>query len=133
MTVKHRLLHAAKILLEAVPALQDANNIELAGCNPPRFINKRLGICNNLRIIAFCTFSTVNIDTEDGVLHDIFTRYPDYSGHPRFPIRDTAKDCPAKAFFNEHKNMWIGQYGESRIALLQFIIEELSRELDVAP
>lgn len=72
-----------------------------------------------------------------GELKPLFVKWPTFSGHNAFPVPDP--DCndddgtfeAREIFFaeSEEDRMWAGEYGQLRLELLDFCIEQLELEL----
>lgn len=60
-------------------------------------------------------------------LEELFKRWPTYSGSLDYPVPSTRPDCTAQEAYDGASNMWVGQYGAMRVALLDFCIAEVER------
>lgn len=73
------------------------------------------GICTNIR----CSSKS---------LESLFQKWPEFSGCVTFPVPHPAHPeiTPHDAYM-ETTNLWVGEYGEARMRLLDFCIEELEK------
>ena len=108
-------------LLHALEKLQEEGPDDVSG-----------GICHNVlyaddrylyRMITHYSNCPFNYHTVMEVLYEIFAKWPHYTGMAKFPVPHP-KYPPGEAFVLE-KNVWIGEYGEARRRLLDFIISTL--------
>lgn len=80
-----------------------------------------LGICDNIRLTR---------KDADRLLRPLFVRWPDYSGDPTFPVKSYDADLDAMKAYVYVENAWDKdtQYGQSRWALLDFLIAEIEHQ-----
>jgi hypothetical protein len=60
-------------------------------------------------------------------LDRLFERWPDYSGSRDYPVPSARSDLTAAQAYDMADNLWVGQYGDMRKALLDFCIAEVER------
>ena len=60
-------------------------------------------------------------DIVDGLLHDMFTEWPEFSGDYIFPV-------PGGYYAYFGQKRWSGEYGAARERLLQWLIERLEHD-----
>lgn len=84
-------------------------------------------ICANVSyIIAIVNSETAGQHYATGdVLKKLFVKWPDYSGNVIYPVKSVKAGLqnPSRAFWGAI-NMWEGEYGASRMKLLNFMIRE---------
>lgn len=86
-------------------------------------VDKRFGICTNLE------HRTMNIEGVDDleiltIMRRLFIKWPEYSGDEYFPVSHDDWEEPGDAYIRG-KQLWMGEYGEARQRLLNFMIEQL--------
>jgi hypothetical protein len=64
------------------------------------------------------------------LLNEYFVRWPKYSGHIAYPV-PSIDMYSSRSQYELSGDMWAGEYGKLRMELLDFIIEELIKELDL--
>lgn len=86
------------------------------------YTKSREGICGHIEFMydVDCSFY---MD-----LYKIFKHWPKFSGMLHYPVPAAYYDNP-KTEFTETDNLWQGAYGDLRKELLQFCIDELSKEV----
>lgn len=87
------------------------------------------GICTSLFKILGDSSSDYNYDDSNDylLLYDTFEKWPKFSGNIHYPVPAVTYDHP-QTEYNRAGNMWEGAYGDLRKELLQFCIDELSKE-----
>lgn len=96
---------------------------------------RQQGICGNLEDLGRYkdTFGHSLFDKDqqviDKILRGIFKRWPKFSGHGGYPIPGAAT---AFSECCDHNTFWVGEQGELRIELCNFIIDELNKEIQHA-
>lgn len=79
-----------------------------------------MGICSNANTSHWVT--------------DIFEEWPEYSGHPKFPVSSPEFSDPRQAYFNTpDEDFWSPDhpYGAARLRLLDFLIDTLENNKDL--
>ena len=72
-----------------------------------------------------------NIPCNPSPLLMLFHKWPEFSGCISFPVPHPAHpDIDPHDAYMETENLWIGEYGEARMRLLDFCIEELEKEYE---
>ena len=69
-----------------------------------------------------------NIPCNPDPLMTLFSKWPEFSGCISFPVPHPEMDSH-DAYMNT-PNLWVGEYGEARMRLLDFCIEELEKEYE---
>lgn len=92
----------------------------------PRWVSH--GICYNLDTLVS---DEKDQDYWDVVKHDLFRKWPEFSGSLTYPVPNKflwvfTKD-PGDSY-RDTIDMWVGSYGRARLRLLNFLIKELERE-----
>lgn len=65
-------------------------------------------------------------------LDQLFRSWSEYSGNPVFPVPSMSKDLsPGQAYMRLGVNKYEGAYGEARLRLAQFIVDELRKGIDL--
>lgn len=82
----------------------------------PKYFN--VGICHN-------TLFDIWTDEEYNQYLTIVKTWPKWSGNPYFPVPHPTKG-PHVAFNRGLENIWIGEYGQNRKELLDFLIQGFS-------
>ena len=85
------------------------------------------GICHEL---DYCTES-VPTDDLTCFIEAVSKKWSKFSGSTAFPVPCPKGGDPVSAFFrsSDKSAMWKGKYGQLRLELLDFLIEELEKEL----
>jgi len=79
------------------------------------------GICEYLTNLGFLSDGSEESET----LAYNFRKWPKFSGSQKFPVPSRDEDCPpSRAFFRVY-NVWLGGYGEDRLDLVRFLLEQL--------
>ncbi|MNR00182.1 hypothetical protein D3C85_1159470 [compost metagenome] len=92
-----------------------------------------LGICSEVEHII-CDSLHASVCYDDVIefveiwLDDTFPKWPEYSGNLVYPVPFKNMD-PKDAYNN--LDCWLGEYGETRIRLLDFLIEQLIIEVKI--
>lgn len=92
--------------------------------------NVKFGICVNL-ILSFedsILLEQVLCDLEN-IRDIIFKEWPNYSGDIRYPVPSLFPLISSENLYYHTDNMWIGEYGDLRKELLQFMIDSLKLAL----
>lgn len=66
-----------------------------------------------------------NVPCNPDPLMMLFQKWPEFSGYISFPVPHPEMDSH-DAYMNK-PNLWIGEYGEARMRLLDFCIGELEK------
>jgi len=98
-------------LLEALKELQTKG-----------YTKSQIGICGHLEFIYDIDYSFYIC------LYKIFKRWPKFSGNINYPVPAVYYYNP-DIEYNNSSNLWQGGYGDLRKELLQFCIDELSKEV----
>ena len=113
------LLASAKLLRASVAQLQRGLKVELPNgyC-----LNPRAGLCYNLEIASHVYEMENELNLDD--LYAVWKHWPKYSGWETYPV-------PHPKFSEDYAfdfiDKWTGEYGSTRIELLDFIITELTK------
>ena len=78
------------------------------------------GICRNIHYLL----GEVEAPAALRVMRELSREWPLFSGDPEYPVPCPDLD-PFEAYVSPYKK-WSGPYGEARLDLLQFLIENLS-------
>lgn len=65
------------------------------------------------------------------LLRSLFQRWPEFSGDEDYPV-PSEDERDADEAYNRMGSLYVGEYGASRMALLNFIIEKLEAEVQDA-
>jgi hypothetical protein len=87
------------------------------------------GICDN--VVEFLG-DEYSIDSTNKVFKPLFPWWNKYSGDCRYPVPSTNDDLTPKGMFGyaaDFGELWIGEYGDLRFELLDFLIEQLTLEV----
>lgn len=102
---------------------------------------ERVGICGNMwELLVEGRYEEEDCVEADDELSDYIKDWPEFSGcfaYPvpapaGFPCHGTDADTARWAFY-KIKPMWSGEYGSSRIRLLNYLIRKLTAELEGMP
>jgi hypothetical protein len=67
-------------------------------------------------------------------VYDVITHYseswPDYSGHPSYPIPSLNKTLSAENYYDDRDGKWAGRQGKLRNDLVDHIIAKIQEELE---
>lgn len=85
--------------------------------------DEAFGICFNLNNNMMFSYKK---ETND-FLKETMPKWSEYSGNIEYPVKHPDMD-PQDAF-NIVRNLWEDEYGDNRLALLDFLIETLQGEL----
>lgn len=66
-----------------------------------------------------------NISCNPSPLTTLFSKWPEFSGCSTFPVPHPA--LPPHDAYMQMQNLWVGEYGDARMRLLDFCIEELEK------
>lgn len=87
------------------------------------------GICDN--VVEFLG-DDYSIDSTDKVFKPLFPWWDRYSGDCRYPVPSTNDELTPKGMFGHATDLgelWTGEYGDLRMELLDFLIEQLTLEV----
>lgn len=91
---------------------------------------KATGIANDFHLgFGICSNAVLRDDDITIELTYIFTRWPKYSGNPKYPIKAPNSQDSERGIYAwavDYDKMWLGSYGDLRIELLDFCIDELT-------
>lgn len=82
------------------------------------------GICYNVELLFVNNNWEFDKTQFDLITHPIFKRWSEFSGEIHYPVpggMDAYDFAPG--------SHWVGEYGESRLRLLDFMIQELTKEM----
>lgn len=123
-------------------ALWTQEQLDLYDSGQESGLREGAGICAHMADCPAREDDYLGFRSMDEIREAIFVQWPEYSGNPVYPVPaseddeeimdefdDLCYDDPAEFAFEENDDMWAGTYGESRRALLTFIIESLRASL----
>lgn len=123
------------LLLTALIKLRsEVDDFKKAGAIPDIFAtttSPRFGICFNVGVIVKGLTEIRTLDDiveERCLMHIIFKEWEHYSGVLAYPVKGVNGEDSETAYENTN-NMWVGEYGQLRIELLDHMIETLQNEL----
>lgn len=102
---------------------------------------ERVGICGNMwELLAEGRYEEEDCEEAEDSLSDYIKDWPESTGCSAYPVpapvgfpcRGTDAETARGAFY-EIKPMWSGEYGSSRIRLLNYLIRQLTAELAGMP
>ena len=104
----------------------------LKAINPDKMMNPSHGICDEVQFLliqADVTREQRGIYVEQ--LNQLFLKWPEFSGHPRFPVPSPDDDLDELDFYmgaSAHE-MWspLHPYGAARRRLLEYCINQLEK------
>lgn len=82
------------------------------------------GICYNVELLFETNHHDFNSTQFDLITQPIFKMWPEFSGEIHYPVPGGMY-----AFDFAPGSLWVGEYGQSRLRLLDFMIQELSKEM----
>lgn len=114
-----QVLHA---LLKDVREVATAHR---AGMSNPNCFQQECGICYAIETLRPRDADAPTVAQLCKAAMAVARRWPKYSGYPQFPVpdADTQRDDPSAAFMDPH-DVWVGPYGDMRMELLDFLIEQ---------
>jgi len=84
-------------------------------------LETRYGLCYYLHNQCIPSYS----QDMEALLRKNFKKWKRFSGSTAYPVPyPNSSNRASTAFFTE-KNLWVGKYGEYRLELVQFLIEQL--------
>lgn len=84
------------------------------------------GICWNTHQVFEQEDTCLRFDEEK--LKQVFVKWPKFSGDIEYPVPSSTDGCTPREQYDFTDNVWEGDYGDLRKELLQFCIDELSKE-----
>lgn len=79
--------------------------------------------------IGLCTYLSGWLPMN--TVYQLFKSWPEYSGNPVFPVPSMCEGIsPGQAYMRISVNKYEGVYGDARLRLAQFIIDELKKRID---
>lgn len=63
-------------------------------------------------------------------LDKLFVRWPNYSGERDYPVPSPRSDESPRQAYHQVGDLWAGEYGALRMALLDFCIAEVQRIIE---
>lgn len=91
-------------------------------------IDPQCGLCHNVLIALPEWAARMPFKP---VLRSLFQRWPEFSGDEDYPV-PSEDERDADEAYNRMGSLYVGEYGASRMALLNFIIEKLEAEVQDA-
>lgn len=122
-------------------ALWTQEQLDLYDSGKESELREYQGICGHMADCPAREAAYLGFRSLDELLEAIFEQWPEYSGNPMYPVPGTDDDeenmhlfydyydDAAEYAYEENTCVWDGTYGESRRALLTFIIESLRASL----
>lgn len=123
-------------------ALWTQEQLDLYDSGQETELKEGTGICGHMADAPAREEVYLGFRSLDEILAAIFEQWPEYSGNPTYPVPATEDDeeymdefddlfydDPAEYAYEENTCVWDGTYGESRRALLTFIIDSLRASL----
>jgi hypothetical protein len=77
------------------------------------------------RAYGICSYLRRNAYTNLSELEEAFRRWPEYSGDVDYPV--PYWPMSPDAAYNATDDVWVGEYGEARLRLVDFLIGECER------
>lgn len=112
-----------QILLTALLAIQaDCAANEMG----PTLFSEKGGICVGVEYLTMDVEGCDDFKVAQ-LMRALFTTWPEYTGDTHFPV-PFGSWSPSNIYFKAG-NLWIGPYGESRLRLLSYMIEQLQAEV----
>ena len=96
---------------------QLAQHLEDLGTGRKRPEFAEHGICSELRYMNYPNFLRLEVEA-------LMAEWPEYSGHPRFPVKGWFFETPRDAYL-KRGNLWKGFYGRRRKRLCLFLAKKL--------
>jgi len=79
------------------------------------------------RAFGICAYLRETADTRPPELDEAFQRWPEYSGSLDYPVPSMRPDMTPSEAYNHYPDVWVGEYGEARLRLVDFLIGECER------
>lgn len=92
----------------------------------PTLFSEKGGICVGVEYLTMNVEGTNDFEVAE-LMRAMFVTWPEYSGDSHFPV--PFGNWSASTIYFKAGNLWIGPYGESRLRLLSYMIEQLQAEM----